>query len=153
MNKLKLDLPLVLPPDAEQADPCVHRLLGVLRGRAGVLDAHIDAGESPRLCVHFDAARMAPSEVEKMVHAAGAELAGQFGHVHASVRGIRHERHARLVEAALMREKGVLYAAVNFGTRRAAVEVDRRLVRRADHQAHVLAEGARVEVVTLVGGG
>ena len=124
MNKLKLDLPLVLPPDAEQADPCVHRLLGALRGRSGVLDAHIDAGESPRLCVHFDAARMAPSEVEKMVHAAGAELAGQFGHVHVSVGGIRHERHARLVEAALMREKGVLYAAVNFGTRRAAVEFD-----------------------------
>lgn len=36
---------------------------------------------------------------------------------------------------------------------RAAVEVDRRLVRRADHAGHVLAAGAVVEVVTLVGGG
>lgn len=36
---------------------------------------------------------------------------------------------------------------------RAAVEVDRQLVRRADHAGHVLREGALVEVVTLVGGG
>jgi sulfur carrier protein len=36
---------------------------------------------------------------------------------------------------------------------RAAVEVDRRLVRRADHAVHVLQPGAQVEIVTLVGGG
>ncbi len=125
MNKLKLDLPLVLPPEAAQADPCLHRLLGVLRGRPGVLEAHVDTtGAAPRLCVHFDVARLAPSEVEKMVRAAGAELATQFGHVNLNVRGIRHERHARVLEAALLREKGVLYAAVNFGTRRVAVEFD-----------------------------
>jgi sulfur carrier protein len=36
---------------------------------------------------------------------------------------------------------------------RAAVEVDRALVRRADHAASVLPPEAQVEVVTLVGGG
>ncbi len=36
---------------------------------------------------------------------------------------------------------------------RAAVEVDRQLVRRADHANHVLQAQAKVEVVTLVGGG
>ena len=34
-----------------------------------------------------------------------------------------------------------------------AVERNRALVRRADHAATVLADGDRVEVVTLVGGG
>lgn len=34
-----------------------------------------------------------------------------------------------------------------------AVELNRRVVPRADHQATVLADGDRVEVVTLVGGG
>jgi sulfur carrier protein len=34
-----------------------------------------------------------------------------------------------------------------------AVEVNRRLVRRAEHASTRLAEGDRVEVVTLVGGG
>jgi len=36
---------------------------------------------------------------------------------------------------------------------RAAVEVDRQLVRRAEHAGHLLRDGAVVEVVTLVGGG
>lgn len=34
-----------------------------------------------------------------------------------------------------------------------AVEVNARLVRKPDHATHLLAEGDRVEVVTLVGGG
>lgn len=125
MNKLKLDLPLVLPPNAEQADPCAQRLLVALRGRPGVLDAHVDTkGPTACLCVHFDSSRVAPSAVEKMVRAAGAELATRFGHVNVAVQGIRHERHAHVVEAALLREKGVLHAAVRFGTRRVAIEFD-----------------------------
>lgn len=36
---------------------------------------------------------------------------------------------------------------------RVAIEINRRLVRRADHAATVLSEGDVVEVVTLVGGG
>jgi len=145
MNKLKLDLPLVLPPDAAHADPCVDRLLAVLRGRPGVIDAHIDAKEhEPHLCVHFDVARLAPSAVEKMVRAAGAELASQFGHIHVSVQGIRHERHARVVEAALMREKGVLYAAVSFGARQVALEFNPGQLTPAEARAYVRHAGLEV---------
>ena len=36
---------------------------------------------------------------------------------------------------------------------RVAVEVNKVLVRRAQHATHVLAEGDAVEIVTLVGGG
>lgn len=46
-----------------------------------------------------------------------------------------------------------LLAQLQLPSTRAAVEVDRVLVRRVEHAAHVLTEGAAVEVVTLVGGG
>lgn len=46
-----------------------------------------------------------------------------------------------------------LLAILAIPSTRAAVEVDRVLVRRADHAGHVLKDGAVVEVVTLVGGG
>jgi sulfur carrier protein len=46
-----------------------------------------------------------------------------------------------------------LLAILAIPATRAAVEVDRALVRRADHAGHVLGEGAVVEIVTLVGGG
>ena len=37
--------------------------------------------------------------------------------------------------------------------RRVAVEVNKDIVRRAEHPKHCLSEGDRVEIVTLVGGG
>ena len=46
-----------------------------------------------------------------------------------------------------------LLTALALPATRAAVEVDRQLVRRAEHAGHVLRDGAVVEVVTLVGGG
>ena len=46
-----------------------------------------------------------------------------------------------------------LLVALALPTTRVAVEVNRTLVRRAQHAEHHLADGDRVEVVTLVGGG
>ena len=48
--------------------------------------------------------------------------------------------------AELIRELGL-------ASERVAVERNGRIVRRAEHEKVVLAEGDRVEVVTLVGGG
>ncbi|MFM2092255.1 MAG: hypothetical protein RLZZ127_2744 [Planctomycetota bacterium] len=46
-----------------------------------------------------------------------------------------------------------LIAALALPGTRVAVEVNRQLVRRAQHAEHRLSPGDRVEVVTLVGGG
>ncbi len=46
-----------------------------------------------------------------------------------------------------------LIAALALPGTRVAVEVNRQLVRRADHAGHRLADKDRIEVVTLVGGG
>jgi sulfur carrier protein len=46
-----------------------------------------------------------------------------------------------------------LLARLGLGGTRVAVEVNRRLVRRADHATTILQPDDRVEVVTLVGGG
>ena len=46
-----------------------------------------------------------------------------------------------------------LIEQLDLSGRRVAVEVNREIVRRADHARHVLAAGDRVEIVTLVGGG
>ncbi len=46
-----------------------------------------------------------------------------------------------------------LVAQLGLGERRVAVEVNRQLVRRAEHAGHALAAGDAIEVVTLVGGG
>ena len=47
----------------------------------------------------------------------------------------------------------MLLERMGIDARRAAVEVNRRLVRRAAHGQTMLAAGDAVEIVTLVGGG
>ena len=42
---------------------------------------------------------------------------------------------------------------LNLTPRHVAVEVNREIVPRASHRDHVLRDGDRLEVVTLVGGG
>jgi len=46
-----------------------------------------------------------------------------------------------------------LLAALNLAEKPVAVEVNREVVPRARHAEHRLADGDRVEIVTLVGGG
>ena len=46
-----------------------------------------------------------------------------------------------------------LLASLGLDKAPCAVEVNARLVRKPEHPNHALAEGDRVEVVTLVGGG
>ena len=46
-----------------------------------------------------------------------------------------------------------LIVDLNLSGKRVAVEVNKDIVRRADHAEHILKPDDRVEVVTLVGGG
>ncbi len=46
-----------------------------------------------------------------------------------------------------------LIDALGLGDRRVAVEVNARVVRRAEHGRHHLAEGDVIEIVHFVGGG
>ncbi len=46
-----------------------------------------------------------------------------------------------------------LLEELGLAERRVAVEVNRRIVRRAEHAGHALEEGDAVEIVHFVGGG
>jgi sulfur carrier protein len=46
-----------------------------------------------------------------------------------------------------------LLAELGLARQHVAVEANRQIVPRAEHEGHVLAEGDRLEIVTFVGGG
>ncbi len=48
---------------------------------------------------------------------------------------------------------GALLEQLGLTDKPCAVEVNRALVRKAEHQTHALSDGDSVELVTLVGGG
>lgn len=113
MEKLELDLELILPPDADARDACAARIAESLKAKTGITDVHIETrGESkPVLCLHYDPGAIRLDRVRWLVEEAGAELAKRFEHLSVPVMGLRHERQARLVEDVLRRESGVLEAS------------------------------------------
>ena len=160
MKKLEIELELALPRGSAEGDLCAARLMDLLSGRRGVLEAHLEDGRRPGslLCIHFDPDLLPLPRLEGLVREAGAGLAERYGHLDLAVTGLRHERHARLVEETLAELAGVLAANVAFGAQRVQIEFDREVtsdepIRRALDQAGVSAtvpaadRGVRAEEV------
>ena len=126
MNKLRLNLDVVLPTDSAACDACTARLLASLKGIRGIEDAHIDTSDSehPRLCLHYDPNVVRLEQVQQIAERAGIDIKDRYQHVSEAVSGLRHEGQAKLIEGALARIPGVLHASVSFGTQQIYVELD-----------------------------
>jgi Zn2+/Cd2+-exporting ATPase len=126
MKKLKLDLGLVLPKDAGACAACSARIVDSLRKEPGISHAHVDTDDAakPKLCLHYDPNVIPIDRVRKVVEQAGGDLPRQFEHLALDIVGLRHERHAGLVEAAIAKHPGVLQVVAGFGTGRVYVEFD-----------------------------
>ncbi|MBL8577214.1 MAG: heavy metal translocating P-type ATPase [Mesorhizobium sp.] len=113
-EKLRLDIPVLLPDVREAADACVARLVGQIKAHQGVDEAHVDkteGGGPATLCVHFDQDILPLARLREFAQAAGAKITARFGHLTWQVEGIGHERRARTVVEALRRSEGVIEAA------------------------------------------
>lgn len=81
-TRAQYDIPLVLPGLPDVADACVERLVALLKPRAGVTEVHVlpavDAAPA-KLCIHYDHDALSLATIRSEVHAAGAEIAQQFG--------------------------------------------------------------------------
>lgn len=128
-DKLKFDVPLVLPEVHDAADLCVERLLAVLKARDGVDDAHIakSNGDTPVLCVHFNPGTLSLPQVRSIVEAAGADISARFSHVVWELGQTFSARQANRISDQLAKTPGVLEAGVSpAGVVR--VEFDRTLI-------------------------
>ena len=132
MNKVVLDLSLLLPDALDARDGCVDRLTATLTGAPGLEQVHVvDAtdGAPARLCMHYDPATTSVARIRSLAEAAGAKLTDQYQHVLWTVTGVGHVRKARSVAEALRRVDGVMEAEVAPGLVR--IEFDRSSVDEA----------------------
>jgi Cd2+/Zn2+-exporting ATPase len=126
MQKLRLDLPLLLPELPDLRDACVARLQALLSPRRGVLRTHVRQVDGrSELCVHYDAALITGEEVKQLAHAAGAEVHARVGHYLIPLRAVAGEDAGRRIEQTLSRIDGVLAVSVNLPAQRARIEFDR----------------------------
>ncbi len=130
-QKLRIDIPILLPDVPDAADACVVRLMEDLRARPEVEEAHVvtcsQPSESSDLCVHYDPDSLSLTQIAAIVKAAGARITERFGHVQWQVEGIRHQRHARSIADRLLHMSGVLNAQAS-ASGAIMVEFDRSLL-------------------------
>ena len=118
MKKLQLKIPVILPQVPNEKDACVKRLIKELEAEEGLEKVHIaDEQEDsvPQLCFHYDPDIISIDRIQTLAERTGAEITEKYGHLLIEVSGIRHTRHARLVEKKLLDIDGVLEASANAG--------------------------------------
>lgn len=132
-EKIRLELPLVLPDIDNPDDPCVDRLIQALSGREGLDRVHLKPLKSSGqvLCLHYDPARISVTRLRELVHSVGAGLTDKYGHYVTRTSAPLHARSARLFSNRLQSVVGVLEAEVSpSGAIR--VEYERALIASAD---------------------
>ena len=148
-QKLRLDLPLLLPGIGDPTDPCISRLTDKLAGRPGIAEAHIVGVEEgkTRLCVHYDPGVISLARVRELVQSTGLQITGQFGHVVGQVDMPVQARSAQRMAEQLRAVRGVIEADVSAAGL-ARVEFDRSLVDDERLRALLSDMGISMDAVT-----
>lgn len=116
MKKLKLQLPLILPEVPDEKDRCVQTLIQRLEGKNGLEKVHMagaDHNGIPQLCFHYEPDLISIEQIRSIASQTGASITEAIGHKLIAVEGIRHSRHARLIERNLLDLNGILEASVS----------------------------------------
>ncbi|SHG76071.1 heavy metal translocating P-type ATPase [Massilia sp. CF038] len=133
IEKLRLELPLILPNIEDEDDACIKRLQERLCGRPGVTNVHLvrpDEG-APQLCLHYDPTVLTLARVRELIHASGAEVTARYGHLTLRTRDSLHARAARSMADNLRDIPGVVVSDVGpSGAVR--LEFDRTLTSETD---------------------
>lgn len=116
MKKTKINLEILLPEVPNERDECVNRIIKSLEYKRGIDKVHIvpeDGNKKAQLCFHYNPSEISISKVERFAKQAGAEITEHYGHLLIDTSGVRHPRHARIIEADLKKQKGIQNVSVS----------------------------------------
>ncbi len=116
MQKTRINLDILLPEVPDERDECVDRIIKSLQYKRGIDKVHVipeDGDKKAQLCFHYEPSVISITKVEQLARQAGAEITEHYGHLLIDTNGIRHPRHARIIEADLKRKKGILNVSVS----------------------------------------
>lgn len=145
MEKLKLDLEVLLPgvPDAD--DTCVRRMQEELASVRGVTQTHIERnGTRAVVCLHYDPAHVTLAALQRLTQRAGAQISNRFQHEIISVAGMDCSDCTLTIEHTLQRMDGVLNASVSYAAGTLRIEYDSSKLSRSAIVGRLNSLGYRV---------
>ncbi len=144
IEKLSLQLTLLLPDIPDERDACIVRLIEVLQA-SGLEKVHIVHQDGkPVLCMHYDPVLISLSQVRQMVQATGAKLSKRYQHELMRIDGMDCSTCATVIEHALHRLEGVQEASVSYAAERMRLEYDTEKITRKTIIRRLEALGYRV---------
>jgi Cd2+/Zn2+-exporting ATPase len=146
VEKIKINLDILLPDVPDEKDARVHRMINELSARKGIDKIHIVPAEGQskaQLCFHYDPQVISVDAVQKMAEQSGATITRRYQHLVVEVQGIRHQRQIRLIEAVLKDESGILsVAAVATGV--VVVEYDKQTISEEQIDSLLKKQGLKI---------
>src|SRR5512136_1518965 len=124
-QKLKIEIPLIVPGLIDHADGRLKRLEAELQNQKSLRRAHID-GEMlpPVVCLHYDPAGLSSDEVQRLAQRAGAAVASRYPQVIIPVDGMDCSDCVTVLEHGVGRIEGVLGVSVSYAAQKMRVECD-----------------------------
>lgn len=116
MQKVEINLNILLPEIPDERDACVARIIAVLKNRKGINEVHLVEGKNIRnakLCFHFNPDNISVHQVEEIAKKEGAAISIQYGHLLIEVDGIREMNQAAVLEKDIQSLKGILNVSVS----------------------------------------
>ncbi|MHC9543239.1 MAG: heavy metal translocating P-type ATPase [Vulcanimicrobiota bacterium] len=145
MEKIKIELPLILPCALESEDRCSEKLIELLQSRRGVLEIHLDPhNNSLYLCVHYDPAFFSPESIQEVIEKTGAHVKNRFRHIILRLGEMDCTVCAEVIEHSLKRLKGVMDASVNYAMELVRIDYDAEIVSQRQIEERITHLGYQV---------
>lgn len=150
MEKIKIDLDLVLPEVPDERDACVQRVIAAMQQHKGIEKAHVvpaDGQNGARLCFHFDPDEISLEQIQHFAQEAGASISRKYGHLVIEVEAIREMIEGSAVESQLKKVNGIVDASVS-ATGNIRIEFDQTATDKATILKEIERQGMKIKATT-----
>jgi len=132
-EKLRLDLPLLLPETNGECTRCAKRLKKRISEHKGIEKAHLKEVAGQRvLCLHYNPHLVSLGAVQRIAEEAGTQISRQYRHENLHIIGMNCTDCARSVEHIMNRMPGVIDVAVSYAAEKMRVDYDTTVISHQD---------------------
>ncbi len=132
MERLKLDLEVLLPGVPDSNDACVRRIGQQLSSVRGISEVHVEGnGTRAVVCLHYDPALVTLATLQRLTARAGVGISNRYRHEILPITGMDCSDCTLTIEHTFQRQDGVLSASVSYAAATLRIEYDSTKVSRS----------------------